>query len=437
MEWNKLYEELANIKTKFDRSHKSLTQNRPIQKNTVRKHVEILVECFNEARMLIHDHRERLTQNHWSQVSKLLIRLRTNLIFVKQKFSLELSVPTVLNTPIEVDTAPDPESTEANESESEELPEVNLKIEDEDLNNLTIPAVYTDLDNSTDSDTSSVIENKISNSITMAQSNIDFINTASKLIPVFDGKAENLTSFIDALQIIESIKGEHEELAVSIIKTKLKGVARNLIGNETTITEVISRLRGNVKGETVEVLSAKLMNLQQRNKTANQYTQEIEQMTKALEGAFITDGLSLELARSYSTQHAVKAMTKNCTIDKVKLIMQAGTFSTMNDAVSKFVNSVTEATGQSNTVLYFKNYPQRGSNRGRGNYRGNFRGNHNNYNKNYQNNNRGRGQYRGNSRGGSNSNRGHNGNNQSNVRITQNTNQTTSENTRSPLNTQQ
>jgi len=69
-----------------------------------------------------------------------------------------------------------------------------------------------DLDNSTDSDASaSIIENKLSNNITMAQSNIDFINTASKLLPVFDGKAENLTSFIDALQIIESIKGEHEQ----------------------------------------------------------------------------------------------------------------------------------------------------------------------------------------------------------------------------------
>jgi len=42
-----------------------------------------------------------------------------------------------------------------------------------------------------------------------------------------------------------------------------------------------------LKGETVEVLSAKLMNLQQRNKTANQYTQEVKQMTKSLEGAFI------------------------------------------------------------------------------------------------------------------------------------------------------
>jgi len=62
----------------------------------------------------------------------------------------------------------------------------------------------------------------------MVQSNIDFINTASKLIPVFDGKAENLTSFIDALEITELIKGEHEQIAVSIIKTKIRGVARNL-----------------------------------------------------------------------------------------------------------------------------------------------------------------------------------------------------------------
>jgi len=36
-------------------------------------------------------------------------------------------------------------------------------------------------------------------------------------------------------------------------------------------------------------------------------------------------------------------MTKNCTIDKVKIIMQAGTFNTINEAISKFVNSCTEA----------------------------------------------------------------------------------------------
>jgi len=421
MEWNELYKELNNIKADFDKSYKSLTQNRQIQKNTVKKHVEILVECFNEARLLIHGQRDKLNQEHWSQVSKFLIRLRSNLVSIKLKFNLDITVPTILNTSLTVETTDEPESIEETDQiESEEFAKPNPKVEEQDLNNLTIPAVLmSDLDNSTDSDTcSSIIENK-SSDITMAQTNIDFINTATKLVPIFDGKAENLTSFVDALKILELIKGDHEQLAVSIIKTKLKGVARNLVGNETTITEVISRLRSNVKGETVEVLSAKLMNLQQRNKTANQYILEVEQLTKTLEGAYITDGLPLELARSYSTQNAVKAITKNCTIDKVKLIMQAGTFNTMNDAVSKFVNSCTEATGQPNTVLYYKNYSQRGGNRGRGSHRGNFRSRNNNYNNNSQYNN-GRGQYRGNSRGHGNSSRGHNNNNQSNVRVTQN-----------------
>jgi len=345
---------------------------------------------------------------------------------------LDISVPTILNTSLKVETNDEPESTkqtDIHQIESEDVTETNPKIEEQDLNNLTIPAILmSDLD-----DSSSIIKNKIRNNITMAQSYIDFINTASKLIPVFDGKAENLTSFIDALKITESIKGEHEQLAVSIIKTKLKGVARNLIGNKTTITEVISRLKSNVKGETVEVLSAKHMNLQQRNKTANL----VEQMTKSLEGAYITDGLSLELARSYSTRHAVKAMTKNSTIDKVKIIMQAGTFNTMNEAISKFVNSCTEATGQPNTVLYYKNYPQRGGNRGRGNYRGNFRGRNNNYNNNSTQNNTGQGQYRGNYRGRGNSNRGHNNNNQNNVRVTNSQTNSTSGNSQNHLDIQQ
>jgi len=120
---------------------------------------------------------------------------------------LDISVPTILSTSLTVETGDKPESTKQNDIdqiESEDLTETNPKIEEQDLNNLTIPAVLmSDLDYSTDSDdSSSIIENKIRNNITMAQTSIDFINTASKLIPVFDSKAENLTSFIDALEII-------------------------------------------------------------------------------------------------------------------------------------------------------------------------------------------------------------------------------------------
>jgi len=119
-------------------------------------------------------------------------------------------------------------------------------------------------------------------------------------------------------------------------------------------------------------------------------------------------------------------MTKNFTIDKVQLII-------INDAVSKLKNSCTEATGKQNTILYYKNYKQRGGNRERGNYKGNFRSRNNNYNNNGTQYNNGRGQYRGNYRGHGNSIRGYNNNNPSNVRVSNNT----SGNSQNPLDTQQ
>jgi len=258
----------------------------------------------------------------------------------------------------------------------------------------------------------------------MAQTLIEFIRLATSLIPEFDGKPENLQSFLDALGLLDSLKSTHETTAIRLIKTKLKGHVRNLISNEQTIAAIITQLSSAVKGESVEVISAKLLNLQQRNKTANQYTQEVEKLTKALEGAYISEGLSQSLANKYSTTTAVKAMTQNCSIDKVKLIMQAGTFTNMNDAISKFVNSCTEITGQSNTVLYYRrganNYNRgaRGYNRGRNNYHNNYnRGSNNNNNNNYNNRGGRRGQNQGRGRG----NYNHGNNNNSSVRIAQNT----------------
>jgi len=401
MDWRKVSATITEQRAEFQKSFKCLNKTAPVSNNTKLKHFRVLVNSFNTVRQIVIDNLGKCDSLQSIQLKDVIKRLKENLLYVAERHNLHILVPNTLNFPAEFD-----ESV---------LLEPDTELESIDLNDpmtsevSKIPGKESD-PIETKPETTTISE--------MAQTNIDFINTASKLIPVFDGKAENLTSFIDALEILDLIKGEHEELAISMIKSRLKGVARNLVGNEKTIPEVISRLKSHVKGETVEVLSAKLMNLQQRSKTANQYTLEVEQMTKMLEGAYITDGLPLELARSYSTQHAVKAMTKNCTIDKVKLIMQAGTFNTMNEAVSKFVNSCTEATGQQNSVLYYRNFSQRGGNRGRGNNRGNFRSRNNNYNNSTQYNN-GRGQYRGNSRGRGNSNRGHNHTNPNNIRVTQ------------------
>ena len=90
------------------------------------------------------------------------------------------------------------------------------------------------------------------------------------------------------------------------------------------------------------------MNTKQNNKTANTYCVEIESLTKSLENAYISDGLTTDLASKYATQVAVKALTKNGNIDNVKFIMEAGQFRDMNQVVTKFVNRQ-----QNNKILYY------------------------------------------------------------------------------------
>ena len=112
---------------------------------------------------------------------------------------------------------------------------------------------------------------------------MEFLNTASKLITEFDWKSENLRSFIDSLLLLEAIPS-----AVFLIKTKLKANPRNLVGEESSIVDIINKLKVAVKGELVEVLSAKLMSIKQSSKTPTSYCTEIENLAKLLETSYLT-----------------------------------------------------------------------------------------------------------------------------------------------------
>lgn len=109
----------------------------------------------------------------------------------------------------------------------------------------------------------------------MAISQVEFPKLASSLITEFSGKSENLQSFIDALSLVDSLKGTHETTAISLIKTRLKGHVRNLINTEQTIVSIIDKLKSGIKGEPSKALSSKLFNMQQKQKTASQYIQEV------------------------------------------------------------------------------------------------------------------------------------------------------------------
>jgi len=67
MAWIEFYTELNKLKSDFDKSYKSFTQNRTIQQNTINKNADILKTRFNKARILIYDQIDRLDTNYWSR----------------------------------------------------------------------------------------------------------------------------------------------------------------------------------------------------------------------------------------------------------------------------------------------------------------------------------------------------------------------------------
>lgn len=384
--WELVNKLIFSEKENFIRAYKCINKSRFIRPETVRKHLNTIINSLETIREIAYRNRGKFTKEHETLVLETYWSLRDQLVRILDKYNIIQTVPHSIEQPLRIDT--NIILASGSDGKLDPISEAETDSDSED---------YSDI-------------------YKMPQTVVEFLNTASRLICDFNGKPENLRTFLDSLRLVDSLKDTHEQVAVSLIKTKLKGTARNLINNESSIDEIISKLSSSVKGESVEVLTAKIMNVKQNNKSANVYCNEIESLIKSLENAYISDGLSCELANKYSTQIAVKAITKNCTIDKVKLIMEAGQFNNMNDAISKFVNSCTEATGQQNAILYFGQKPNNRNNyhRGRGRFRGrgnfsrngnnnNNRNNNNNYNNNNNNSNN---NYRG-RRGNHNGNRNH------------------------------
>lgn len=102
-------------------------------------------------------------------------------------------------------------------------------------------------------------------------SSIDFLNFASRIVPEFDGSPENLQRFVDAVNLVNENAGTNESSAVSLIKTKLSGTARNFITNESTVNEIVQTLQNNIKSVSSKVLISKIMSARQNNRPTNTY----------------------------------------------------------------------------------------------------------------------------------------------------------------------
>lgn len=171
----------------------------------------------------------------------------------------------------------------------------------------------------------------------MVLTDLEFLTSASRILSDYDGIPGELQRFVDSLDLVDKYTGTHMNIVVSIVKTKLKGSARNFIQNETTLKEIRDKLKDCIKPESTALIISKLKNLDQLNKTWNEYIRELEILTTSLKRAYIIEGLSIDLAEEFTADRTVEAIKSSTTNDRVKFIMEAGNFKTVAEACTKFL----------------------------------------------------------------------------------------------------
>lgn len=324
MQWEAIISSIEPFQIKFNQSYKCLNQSRTIKQETVDKHVQTLVENFNSIRAILHRQYDRYSTPHKERANEIFHTLRDKLLKIFHRHNINTKVPLALGCEVVREIT---ETDDDEDSKTEEISETEGKIV-----------------------------------ITMTRTEDDVIDKTTKIVPIFDGNVNELQSFLDALTLINRIKDTHEMIAIEVIKTKLKGHARNIITNENTIQDIKAKLQSSIKGESSELLCSKLMNIKQHAKSATTYAEEIQEITKKLGSAYIREGYPQNIAEKLIKQNAAKAISRNASSDEVKLIIKTGNFISLNEVVSKFIEASTEASSPNSSVFYFKRRSSANSN---------------------------------------------------------------------------
>ena len=209
----------------------------------------------------------------------------------------------------------------------------------------------------------------------------EFLNLASAIIKSkYDGNPSDLQSFLDSINLLGSFVEDQMAIAVTFVKTRLTGRARDLITSEDSLNSIANRLKTAIKIPSSAEIGQRLIGLRHSGQSATAFAKEVDELAESLNRSFIGEGVPSDVASKYVTSAVKKALVSNVRDDRVKTILEAQTFETPAGVTARY----TELCPGSNqkTVLSYRQ--RQGGNRGRynnGNGRGRSRGRGHRYNR--------------------------------------------------------
>lgn len=201
------------------------------------------------------------------------------------------------------------------------------------------------------------------------------IKEATALVQTYDGSADGLGAFVDSVNLLAELTPDDQvPTAIKFLKTRLTGKAR--LGLPEAI-KTIDALAQDVKRRcaskiTPENITAKLKAVRQKG-SAETFCDEVESLTTKLKAVYIQSNIPEPVANNMATKAGVETLVNGTNSQETKIILKAGTFTDIKDAIQKVLDNTNSNATQ---VLSFNargnNYHQ-GQNQRYRNNRGNRR----------------------------------------------------------------
>ncbi|XP_055527293.1 uncharacterized protein LOC129719904 [Wyeomyia smithii] len=207
---------------------------------------------------------------------------------------------------------------------------------------------------------------------------------AASILTPYDGDSEKLSAFVDGIKFLKTvIAEEHHRTLKLFLMTRISGKARDALPNDNVdriIDQIIELIKSSCESKvTSEQLIAKI-NAIKHGSSKEQYCREVENLCDKLTNTYVREYIPHETAKKLATKAGVDKLIKLAPTNNEKIVLQAGTFKTIEQATQKFNelpddSEIAEKPNRIFNVSHQRDYYQ---NR-RGNWRGGKNDNRNNF----------------------------------------------------------
>lgn len=123
-----------------------------------------------------------------------------------------------------------------------------------------------------------------------------------------------------------------------ILLTHLDKKALECMPSENVTTQVIiDKLKENIKPDNSEVVTGKMLALKLNRGNLNEYSEQVEKLSEALERTLIIEGSTQSQAKRIATKTTVELCRNNAKSDLMKSVMASTNFETPKDVLAKFI----------------------------------------------------------------------------------------------------